>query len=225
MKQLLNLKSYLTFLSRNKVYTAINVFGLSISLMFVLIIGVYTQEEYSTDKMHSKADRIYLQGYSMKYNGGEQVTTGSSWYMQKHLKARYPDIESSCAMSYSGLKATQKTGDKLPVKVLFADSTFYRIFDFELVQGDPNHVLDASNSAVVTEETAKKLYGNADPIGKPVILGDSIRLVVTGVARKMEGSSIVPADVVARFEYVRFYNPSLTDERMPNANGWNWHFS
>ncbi len=219
MKQLLNLKCYLTFLSRNKVYTAINVFGLSISLMFVLIIGVYTQEEYSTDKMHSKADRIYLQGYSMKYNGGEQVTTGSSWYMQKHLKARYPDIESSCAMSYSDLKATQKTGDKLPVKVLFADSTFYRIFDFELVQGDPNHVLDASNSAVITEETAKKLYGNADPMGKPVILGDSIRLVVTGVARKMEGSSIVPADVVARFEYVRFYNPSLTDERMGNANG------
>ena len=62
MKQLFNLKSYFTFLSRNKVYTAINVFGLSISLMFVLLIGVYTWQEKSVDRQHSKGDRIYAMG-------------------------------------------------------------------------------------------------------------------------------------------------------------------
>ena len=60
MRQLFNLTSYITFLSRNKVYTAINVFGLSISLMFVLLIGVYTWQEKSIDRQHSKSSRIYL---------------------------------------------------------------------------------------------------------------------------------------------------------------------
>ena len=57
-----NIKSYITFLSRNKVYTAINVFGLSVSLMFVMLIGVYVWQEYRVDKQHSKADRIYALG-------------------------------------------------------------------------------------------------------------------------------------------------------------------
>ena len=61
----MNIKSYMTFLSRNKVYTAINVFGLSVSLMFVMLIGVYVWQEYSVDKQHSKAERIYTLGIDM----------------------------------------------------------------------------------------------------------------------------------------------------------------
>ena len=60
-----NIKSYITFLSRNKVYTAINVFGLSVSLMFVMLIGVYVWQEYRVDKQHSKAERIYTLGIDM----------------------------------------------------------------------------------------------------------------------------------------------------------------
>ena len=89
MKQLFNLKSYFTFLSRNKVYTAINVFGLSISLMFVIIIGLYTQQEYAVDTMHSKADRIYAQGYDMEHNGQKEAHTGSHWYIQALGLFRY----------------------------------------------------------------------------------------------------------------------------------------
>ena len=150
MKQLFNLKSYFTFLSRNKVYTAINVFGLSISLMFVIIIGLYTQQEYTVDTMHSKADRIYAQGYDMEHNGQKEAHTGSHWYIQKHLKQRYPEIESSCALVSSNFKLNLPTTEKVMKRILFTDSTFYRIFDFELVRGDRNHVLDAVNSAVVT---------------------------------------------------------------------------
>ena len=54
-----NLKSYFTFLSRNKAYTAVNVFGLAVSLAFVILIGLYTWQETSVDRQHSKADRIY----------------------------------------------------------------------------------------------------------------------------------------------------------------------
>ena len=60
-----NLKSYFTFLSRNKAYTAVNVFGLAVSLMFVIIIGLYTWQEFSIDRQHSKAKRIYNIGLNM----------------------------------------------------------------------------------------------------------------------------------------------------------------
>ena len=62
MNNLLNFKSFFKFLGRNKAYTLIDVFGLSVSLMFVLLIAVYTVQEMSTDKFHTKADRIYLVG-------------------------------------------------------------------------------------------------------------------------------------------------------------------
>ena len=62
MNNLLNFKSFLKFLGMNKAYTLIDVFGLSVSLMFVLLIAVYTVQEMSTDKFHTKADRIYLVG-------------------------------------------------------------------------------------------------------------------------------------------------------------------
>lgn len=220
MKQTFNLKSYFTFLSRNKVYTAINVFGLSLSLMFVILIGLYTQQEYSIDSMHSKADRIYAQGYIIGAHGQKQITTGSNWYMQKHLKNRYPEIESSCALARFDLKVTLPvTAEKVTKMFLFTDSTFYRIFDFELIRGNRDHVLDAPNSAVVTEETARQLYGNADPIGKPLVFRDSVRLIITGVARKMGGSSIAGGDIIARFENVRNINSSMTNEQMNNGTG------
>ena len=57
-----NLKSYFTFLSRNKAYTAVNVFGLAVSLTFVIIIGLYTWQEFSIDHQHSKAKRIHVAG-------------------------------------------------------------------------------------------------------------------------------------------------------------------
>ena len=61
-----NLKSYFTFLSRNKAYTAVNVFGLAVSLMFVIVIGLYAWQEFSIDRQHSKADRIYAVGTKFK---------------------------------------------------------------------------------------------------------------------------------------------------------------
>ena len=98
MKQLFNLKSYIIFLSRNKVYTAINVFGLSISLMFVLLIGIYTWQEYSVNKQFPKADRIFV--YAVEAHGNK--FSGGHWKLQEHFRSRYPEIEGSCALGGTG---------------------------------------------------------------------------------------------------------------------------
>ena len=92
----MNIKSYITFLSRNKVYTAINVFGLSLSLMFVMLIGVYVWQEYSVDRQHSKAERIYTLGIDM---GGDDRVIGVSRQVAPYLKSRYPEIEMTCGVA------------------------------------------------------------------------------------------------------------------------------
>ena len=94
MKHPFNIKSYLTFLSRNKGYTAINVFGLSISLMFVLLIGVYVYQEKSVDRENSKADRILVLG--VDNNGQKQV--GLHHYFGRKLAEDYPDVEAFCGI-------------------------------------------------------------------------------------------------------------------------------
>ena len=99
-----NLKSYFTFLSRNKAYTAVNVFGLAVSLMFVIIIGVYTWQEYSVDRQHSKAKRIYNIGLNM--DEGAWRTANCHHGVLRYLRSHYPEIEQTCGFTAGGLKLT-----------------------------------------------------------------------------------------------------------------------
>uniref|UniRef100_A0AB33JAL7 ABC transporter permease n=1 Tax=Prevotella sp. GTC17259 TaxID=3236795 RepID=A0AB33JAL7_9BACT len=218
-KTRVGMSSFLTFLSRNKAYTAINVFGFSISLMFVILIGLYVQQEYNVDKMHTKASRIWFQGYDMKLQGATKNVLGSHWRMQKHLRSLCPEIENSCAIVHQDLKVSTPVGEEMRIKVLMTDSTFFRIFDFPLVKGNPSSVLNAQDNAIISEELARKLYGDADPIGRPLILQDSVHTIITGVMQKMEGSSITPAEAIIRFEKTNLFNSFLTDEHMGNSVG------
>lgn len=218
------IRPYLTFLCRNKTYTIINVSGFSISLMFVILIGLYVQQEYNVDKIHTKAERIYAIGYSVGDNGQTKTTMGTNWRIQNYIKKRYPEIESSCAINRENIEVNLTNGDKLRTEAIFTDSTFYHLFDFELAEGDRNHVLDDINSCVISEEFAKQMFGNNNPIGKPLTYNDSTRLIITGVAKKMEDSSIKQCDIIVRFENLKDIDPALMDEYMSNATSTDLFF-
>ena len=127
MNNLLNFKSFFKFLGRNKAYTLIDVFGLSVSLMFVLLIAVYTVQEMSTDKFHTKADRIYLVGNE------NWMATGAA--IPYKIKERYPEVEKVCpVVADNSSNIVVVSGDrKLKANVMFADSTFFDFFDFRLI--------------------------------------------------------------------------------------------
>ena len=200
----MNIKSYITFLSRNKVYTAINVFGLSVSLMFVMLIGVYVWQEYSVDKQHSKAERIYTLGIDM---GNRDKVMGISRQVAPYLKSRYPEIEMTCGVARDETLIYINDYQLVKKYGLYVDSTFFQIFDFPLVRGDCRSVLRGKDDCVVTEDLARQLFGDSDPIGKHVKLG---------VMKEMENSSLQKADFVCRFEHVS--NGSLV-EGLSNACG------
>ncbi len=211
MNRLLDFKSFFKFLGRNKAYTFIDVFGLSVSLMFVLLIALYTTQELSTDKQHTKADRIYLVG-----NDSFLATGAAIPYM---IKERYPEVEKVCPVvvdnGHNGVvayKDRRLTGD-----IAFVDSSFFDLFDFRLTRGDRRRALEAMNSAVVSETFARKMFGTDDPMGQPLLLADTLSVIVSGVMEDITRSSFPEMDILVRWENVKLWNPALAPDELGNA--------
>jgi putative ABC transport system permease protein len=164
------MKSYFRFLSRNKLYTLINVVGLVVSLMFIILLGDYTWRQYSIDSWHKNADRIVLVGSESSFALWPDAAA--------QIKDMCPEIEQKCCVMSSRCKIRYhqlevKDDDKGNGSVLLVDSTFFQFFDFELEAGDRRTALDAPNKCVITERLAKRLFGDKDPIGEPLqIMGD-----------------------------------------------------
>lgn len=214
------MNSYFKFLNRNKAYAAIDVFGLAVSIMFVVLIGCYTWQETHIDTQHSKADRMYWLGLDMR----GKKTMGSHWYLQYLLKDRFPEIESSTAIyRFNGMIPFE---DRLiATNFYFVDSTFYDIFDFKLLRGNPKTALSDRSKVVVSQEYARKLWGEEDPMGKHISLDKGMEpLEVAGVMEPMKNTVLMsydrhPVDVLMNFNMVDVINWSLTDKRMGNATG------
>ncbi|MDE5794384.1 MAG: ABC transporter permease [Muribaculaceae bacterium] len=214
------MKSYFKFLSRNKAYTSIDVFGLAISMMFVVLIGCYTWQESHVDKQHSKADRMYYLG--MDFNGDK--IRGSHWYLQFLLKDKFPEIESATGI-YRNNRWLEYNGKQIATNCYFVDSTFYDIFDFKLIQGDPKTALDNPSSIIVTPEYARKVWGDEDPMGKSIVFNvEEEPFVVTGVMEPMKNTALMtgnrqPVDMLLNFSMTKYVNSSLVNPNMGNATG------
>lgn len=217
MSKIFNMKSFFVFLSKNKYYTAIEVFGLSISLMFVVFIAIYTVQELSVDQFHSNADRIYIIGSE------ETPSTGAA--IAYKLKDLYPEIEKVCPIvlankknDYSNVLA--KINDQnYAVNAIFADSTFFDIFSFKLLSGDPKKVLRSKNEIVISRSYALKVFGTTDVLGKNVTLQDSVHLSVTGVVEDLKNTSLGKCDILLPWRLIKLFNPSLAEDELSNASG------
>ena len=155
------MKSYLKFLSRNKLYTFINIAGLVASLMFIILMGDYTWRQYTIDSWHEHADRIYLAGSEEEFFMWPQAA--------KEIKAMCPEVEQTCCvMSQQGRikngEREVKGKDSDNGNIMLADPAFFQFFSFPLVEGDSKTVLDAPDKCVITEQLAKTLFAGKNPI-------------------------------------------------------------
>ena len=164
------MKSYFRFLSRNKLYTLINVVGLVVSLMFIILLGDYTWRQYSIDSWHQHADRIVLMGDQTSFSMWPQAA--------EKIKDMCPEIEQKCCvMSVRGKikygRQEVKDGESENGIIMVADSTFFQFFDFELETGSRQTALNSPDKCVITERLAHRLFGDKNPIGESVqIVGE-----------------------------------------------------
>ena len=216
------MKSYVRFLSRNKVYTLINIVGLSVSLAFVIIIGLYSQMEFGRDRWHKNADRIYVTcNYYEKENETEEV---GHWTLQQLLCPRFPDVEASCAIASERETVTLGNQEKKEVQVMFTDASFFQIFDFPLTMGDRQTVLTRPEDIVITDEMATMLFGDSNPMGKTVVLRDTVTFTVCGVMKPLNHTYLRPVDIVLPAQYFPAVNGVYNDATMSSYGNWSVYF-
>lgn len=211
MNNVLNFNSFLKFLSKNKAYTAIDVFGLSISLMFVILITVYTAQELATDQFHENKDRIYVIG--------NESGPATALPIPYRLQDRYPEIEKVCPVIAGYFNNWQVFyGDKkLKASMTCVDSTFFDFFSFKLLEGNRHQALQDRYNAVVSKTFANKMFGQDDPMGKSIRISDSTSVIVTGVIEDIRKSVLPPSDILIRIERVGEFNSGLTKTSYNNA--------
>ena len=198
----MKINSYLTFLSRNKAYTAINVFGLSVSLMFVILIGLYYEHETGVDQQIPDKERVVLVHPAKIENYVEQ--SGTSRGIIPLLRKQLPQIQSACALfSMTNRHVQFAQNDYAKCDMLYVDSTYYDVFGFTLLEGDPHTALADEQSVVLEEGLARKLFPQGDAMGKPLTLNDKYKVFVRGIYRRTENSSIPQDDIVGRYELLR----------------------
>ncbi|MDR2806229.1 MAG: ABC transporter permease [Dysgonamonadaceae bacterium] len=213
MSSLFHLGTFFAFLKKNKAYTFIDIFGLAVSLMFVILIAVYTVQELSTDRFQKNAERIYILG--------SEEELGGAFRIADRIRDRYPEIEKVCpVIPYDEKKSAYIGENKLKVeRLLFVDTTFFSLFSFKLHGADPGQVLSAKNYAVVSKSFARKAFGDANPLGQTINLGDSILVTVNGVMDDIKNSVIPYCDIVVRIDNIKYFNSSMDSQTFDNAGG------
>ncbi|MFD2571022.1 ABC transporter permease [Spirosoma soli] len=203
------LRNYLKIAVRNllrsKSFSAINILGLSVGMTCCILLLLYIRSELSFDSHQEHADNLYLLGSKAKIgqNAGREWPNASAPYGPA-LKTEYSEVEKMarlCAFDEKALLQVREQGKPVvsfyETKAYQADSTFFDLFTYEFVEGSPKNALTDLHSVVLSEEVARKLFGNASALDKIIRIGGSAGLgedfKVTGVYRDASARSHIDA--------------------------------
>ncbi len=194
-------------LTREKLYSFLNIFGLAIGVASVLLIALFVQDEFSYDRFHKNLDRIYrvncgMRGDGQPTNANGQIAAGPA------LARVYPQIETYVRFRKFGWNESRVVSYKerrfYEKRFVLADSTVFRVFSFRFIQGDPATALNAPRSVVLTESMAAKYFGSEPPLGKEISVdmnndGTFVDFAVTGIVADVPAQSSIRFDFLGSF--------------------------
>lgn len=206
-------------LYRNKVYSLINILGLSLGLTCAILIILYVKDEVSYDKFHKNGNNIYrVVTKSTGRDGSEERMDGNSGYLQgPSFSANIPEIKEFVRVQ-SGYVDIQTDKEIIPQNLLYVDSDFFSIFSFPVVYGNPETCLQDPHSVVISKTLAKTHFGTTDAVGKTMMFkeGESfIPYTVTAVTEKTPQNSSLKFDMLLP---IKVPKEALTD----NTNWFNF---
>lgn len=216
------LKNYLKIafraLWRSKAHSLINIFGLSIGIACCILITLFVKDELTFDRFHSKADRIY-RAYVIEDWGVNQqfIDIATPFPLGPALKDNLPEVEMMVRRHNIGTQV--RIDDKLfSESAMIAGADLLEVFDFELVQGEKAEILRDQSAVLLTEEFAKRFFGEQDAVGKTMSLqlGEKFEdFIVKGIVKDPPlNSSIRFGMVISDLNYPRLYNERVL------TNGW-----
>lgn len=177
-------------LLKNRSFSIINIFGLSISMAVCMLIILILQDQFSYDNFHKNRNRIYrIQTRNNLSKISLDKFASATWPVARELKDNYPFVEESAVLNTTFGGEGISDEKRFNVSGYFATPSFFDLFDFKLNNSSGSNPLSEPSSIVLTGEVAGKFFGDADPIGKTITFERWGTLKVTGVIPKTKQKS------------------------------------
>jgi len=219
------IKNYLLTAFRNvlryKGFSLINIFGLSLSMSVCMVIIIVIQDQYSYDDMHTLKDRIYRVQQVDSLDFTSLKVASNPFALGTELRDNYAFSEEVVILNNSFSGEGQYKDTRLDMNGLYANTAFFKVFDFPLKAGSEPGILDEPYTMVLSDETARKFFGDEDPIGK-FIQVDTLSYEITGVMAKTKQKSHIRFEALISLSTLEILDQLRTEPRFVNnwETGW-----
>jgi putative ABC transport system permease protein len=201
------LKNYLIIawrsLQKHFTYSAINILGLSLGFATFILLATWIRHELSYDQFHEKSKQIYRGSMEYSFGGQTSRTSVSPTALLPVMQKNFPEVVNGTRVYNPSAwnPYIVRRDDKLfqESKFYFADSAFFQVFSFKLIKGNSDKVLANPNAVVITQSTAKKYFGNEDPIGQVLLINNRTDYTVTGLMEDIPSNSHFQFDFLGSF--------------------------
>jgi putative ABC transport system permease protein len=212
-------------LIKHKGYSFLNVFGLAIGIACFLLISLYIRDEYSFDRMHSKADRIYRIHEILQSNGVGERSASQPFPVAEALVNDYGSQIEKAVRFFNfqaptmALATVDNKKEFNESRLFLTDSTFFDVFDFPLIDGNPKKALNTTHTIVLTRSMAKKYFDGENAVGKYLKFQGNMDLLVTGVTEDVPLNTHFQFDgLISLRTFDQVYDP-----RVPQRWHWYWN--
>ena len=206
-------------LLKNKTYSVLNILGLATGIGVALIIGLWVYYQYSYDKFLLDYKQVYQVRRNFYGNGDTMNYGGTSLKLATILRTQIPEIQYVAETDGFGMHGLMVGDKKFYINGGQVGNDFLKIFQYDLVEGNANTVLNNPYSIVLTQSTAKALFGNDDPLDKVVRFDNRNDLKVTGVLKDIPSNSTLQFSYLVPFSYLE-----STDDftKLARTKGFGW---
>lgn len=201
-------------IGKDRIYSLLNILGLTLGITCSLFLLLYLLNELSYDRFHTQKDRIYRVVTHFTESDNQFTWPSAQIPLAQELEEKYTEVEHAVRFISTGRELFENPEQDVRFyeeDFYYVDSTIFDVFSFSLLAGDPANVLIKPNTAVLTQETAQKYFGNEDPIGQTFKNGDKI-YEITGLVEDVPKNSSLEFDALLS-------RASLPDE-LGGWGGW-----
>jgi len=195
-----NLTTSFRSIKRNLSFSLINISGLSIGLTLVITLLAWLQFEFSFDNFHEKADKIFRVVVEFKSEKSSDNFANTPAPLGEVLKKDIPEVVDYVRFGYLGRVPVNSENEQFWENIELADPSIFSIFSFKLLKGNPETALNNPRSIILSETKAKKYFGDKNPLGLSLLLGDNkTPYIITGVLKDIPANSQIQFDFLSSF--------------------------
>ena len=191
-------------ITRHKGYSIINITGLALGMACFIVIAVYLQFELSFDSFHTNGNRIFRLVEKQFFEGQDEKNLGQSTPWMGETLVEYPEVSMAVNFINMGTIWTKHRDEMVEIpRALIADPDVFKVFSFKLLRGDPQTALLEPNTVVITEDTARRIFKEEDPVGQTLQGPNSKIYTITGVAENVPENSHIQFDMLVSIMEMR----------------------